>query len=84
MGLIVLLLLFVLIAFGIVGTVTWREYQRAYAEVHRDIPPFASWIIRRDTDPDVEAARRLAIYTMLAGLVVLGVFGAIAYLFPRG
>ena len=42
-ALVILLILFVVIAFGIGRTFSWRDYQRAYAEIHHDVPPFGVW-----------------------------------------
>lgn len=82
MALVLLLLLFVVIGFVVAGAVTWREYQRAYAAGHRDVPPLTAWMYRRDPDPDVEGARRTALFATLASIVAIGVFGAVLYAFP--
>ncbi|HEY4189090.1 MAG TPA: hypothetical protein VGM28_01595 [Candidatus Limnocylindrales bacterium] len=82
MALVEIVLLLVFFGFAVASAVMWREYQRAYAEVHHDIPPLASWVVRRDRDADVESTRRTSIFASLAALVVLGVLAAVLYNFP--
>lgn len=84
MGILILLILFVVIAFGIVSAFCWRDYQRAYAEIHHDVPPFGVWWLKGDPNADVEAARRLAILTICGALVALVVLVVAANLFPLG
>ena len=84
MALVILLILVVVIAFGVVSAFCWRDYQRPYAEIHHDVPPFGVWWLKGDSNPDVEAARRLAFLTICGALVALAVFVVVVNLFPLG
>jgi hypothetical protein len=74
-GLLVALLLFVFIAFAIVGAVTLRDYHRAYARAHRDLPPIGVWAFHRDPDAGVEGARRTALFATAGSVAALALFG---------
>jgi hypothetical protein len=81
-AIVILLILFVVIAFAIVSAVCWRDYRRAYAEIHHDAPPFGVWWLKGDPHSDVEAARRLAILSICGSVVAFAVFAIVIYLFP--
>jgi hypothetical protein len=82
-GLLAVLLLFVFIAFAIVGAVTLRDDHRAYARAHRDVPPIGVWALHRDPDVAVEGARRTALLATAGSVAALVLFGISLVFLPQ-
>ncbi len=77
-----LLLFLAFVVAAIVSTIVYRDDRHRYAYAHRADAPFFTEMFRRDTAPDVEAARVRSNVTGLVALALV-VLSVIALLVAR-